>query len=109
MVDGLSGRAAVVRDDAIAGVLDPLGMRDLRGDREQSPGEDRVRVRHVGERRDVGARHDQHVRGRDGRDIADREHQVVHMDLRRRDLAGDDPAEEAGVGHRCLDASVRVG
>ena len=45
--------------------------------------------------------HDEDVRRRARRDVADREDGVVLVDLRRRDLAGDDPAEQA-VGDAVL-------
>ena len=42
-------------------------------------------------------------------DVADRDHEVVLVELRRRDLARDDAAEQAVIGHGRLRASSRAG
>ena len=86
---------ADVGHDAVAAVGEAFGARDRRGHREDVADEVRVRVGQLRGRWDVVAGHDQDVRRRAGRDVADREDRVVTVDLRRGDLAGNDPAEEA--------------
>ena len=51
-------------------------------------------------------RHHEDVRRRLRVDVPDRDHEVVLVEPRRRDLARDDPAEQAVSGHRRLRASI---
>ena len=77
------------------------------GDRRRAPdhlADDRVVARRqIVQRRDVSLRYDEHVRRSLRVDVVEREHAIVLVDDRRRDLARDDLAEEA-VGHQRLRA-----
>src|SRR5215203_1166152 len=59
------------------------------------------------QRGDVLAWHQHEVHGRNGLDVVEGDNLVVFVDLRRRKLAVDDPAENAVVhGTSCIDESA---
>lgn len=91
--NGLAGALAVVRDQAE--ICEPALARDRRGANRQSSEKTLVGRGNVGETRDVLLRDDQHVGRGLGRDVLEREHTLVFVDLLRGNLARDDPAEDA--------------
>ena len=101
MVNRLTAVSADVRDDPVAVFGDVLGPRQLCRDLEDSAEQLAVGGGELVRRPDVGAWHEQDVRGCLRIDVANRDDQVVLVDRGRRKLAGDDAAEEAvGPGFR---------
>jgi hypothetical protein len=94
--DRLAGALAVVGDEPEVGeTAFRRARRRALGERAQEP---RVRRPDVRELLDVPAGDDEDVSRRLRGDVLEREDRLVLIDLLRRDLAGDDPAEDA-VGH----------
>ena len=91
MPDGLTGRAAIVHDGP------ELGMTRVPGDParhcQQVPSE--VHVLEVGERRDMGARHDEHVERRRRTQVVEGDGTVILVDELRGNVAAHDAAEDA--------------
>lgn len=89
-----------IRDQPVTGVRDAFGTGQVGGDGEDPPEQWTVRFAEIGRGGDVATGQDQEVRRGAGCDVADRDRQVVVMEPRRWDLAGNDPAEEAvGFAH----------
>jgi hypothetical protein len=95
VVHGLPAPPPDVRREPIAVVRDALIPSDAGSDGEEATEHRAVTVGQVRRGRDVDPGHEEDVgRGPRG-DVADRDDEVVFMEGRRRQLTGDDPAEQA--------------
>ena len=112
VIDRLTAPPPDVGDEPIAGVGDALGPGDVGGDGEQ-PTESSAASASVRSSAEAMCRRGMRRMwvGARGRDVADRDDQVVLVDAGGRDLARDDPAEQAvgrvrrSVGHRASSSS----
>ena len=93
MVHGLAGIVAAVGDNAEA-IRKPLVFRDLGGGGEDIGGDPRLFSDELARVREVLLRHDEDVGGRLRIYIPEGVDLIVFVNLCRRDLAGDDPAEQ---------------
>ena len=97
VVNRLSAPRSDVRHESVALLVDALGAGNRSRRFEELAEQRPVFAREDGGGCDVLLRHQQDVRWRARRDIADRHDVIVLMNLRRRQLAIDDPAEQAVV------------
>ena len=106
MKDGLPRRRSEDRAVSALGVAVFLG--EGRGPAHHLADQGVVSRRKIVQRRDVPARHDQHVHRRLRVDVLEGDDAIVLIDNRRGNLAGDDLAEQA-VRHICLHRLSGVG
>src|SRR5690606_15021101 len=97
-VEYLLTAAAPGVDQRLEAGVEPLLLRQARRQQQHSAEQGLVLRGAVGKRRDVQLRDDQEVHPRERVDVMERQHLVVLVHLARRDVAGDDLAEDA-VSH----------
>ena len=95
VVDGLATPATDVRDEPEATVGDAFSAREIGGDPEQATKERPVRLGQLQRRPDVAPRDEQDVGRSAGRDIPERDDQVVRVEEVGRHRTVSDAAEQA--------------
>lgn len=98
MVDGLAAPAPHIRDQPVSVIGDPLGARQLGGNREEPAKHRPIRLHQVRRRPYVSPRQEQDVGWGARLDVPNRDDEVVIVESGRGDGARRDPAEQAICG-----------